>query len=894
VNPTHSNMTGTLATGSRNPVLSSRWSGNIAGTFYITVPQLAITEIMFHPQDAPAGNTNDADNYEYIELKNIGSNTINLVGFRFTNGIDFTFTTNSAVTTLAPGQYVLLVKSISAFTNRYGAANLSRVAGEFGGNLDNGGERLTLVGSVLEPILDFTYSDSWYPLTDGNGFSLVLADENTNGTNYSNSTNWHVSNSENGSPAVVDPGPRSLPQIVISEALTHTDLPQLDTIELQNLTATNVDVSGWFLSDDFDTPKKYVIRPGTIIPPGGFVTFVESNAVNSGFNQGVNKFALSSEGDQLYVFSGDATNLTGWAHGFSFGAAQNGVTFIRYVDSQTNEHFVASEANTLGASNSLPHVGPIVISEVHYHPPENFDGFNYLDNTLDEFVELHNISGVPVNLYDTNNNTWKVSKGADFLFPTNVTVPSNGYIILVNFTPGTNAAQDTAFRTKFNVPGAAPLYGPLSGKLDNSEEAVKLSRPDNPNTNTLEVPYIEVDRVHYHDAAPWAPGADGFGASLQRVVETAFGNDPTNWVAAVPRGGSSLSAGAPPTITQQPVGGILIEGTSTNLTVVATGLAPLRYQWRVNGTTIANATNSSLLLSNAAPSASGDYSVGVFGADGAITVSDTATITVRPRPRITLQPVSQSGPPGTNVTFTVAATGEGTIRYQWRLYGTNLPDATNVFYSITNAQVLQHAGNYDVVVTDNIGTVTSQVASFIVLAKPVITSMPSPTTVVQGGTAVFSIAAGPIHPSLPLSYRWIFVGALGAATNVSNNVIYVFNCQTNGSLRVQINNPAGVTNITSGITLTVLPDSNNDGVPDDAPTYLHLETPRFVNGTNVVLQFNAASNRVYQLHSRDALDPSAGWSNLASFPAVSNVNRVVLFTNNASGSNRRFYRLINP
>ena len=124
-------------------------------------------------------------------------------------------------------------------------------------------------------------------------------------------------------------------------------------------------------------------------------------------------------------------------------------------------------------------------------------------------------------------------------------------------------------------------------------------------------------------------------------------------------------------------------------------------------------------------------------------------------------------------------------------------------------------------------------------------------------------------------------------------MIYVSNCQTNGSLRIQINNAAGTTNVTSGITLTVLPDVNGDGIPDDAPTYLHLEQPHMVNGTNVVLQFNAASNRVYQIHSRNAFDPGANWSNIFSLTSATS-NRVIMVTNSVPGVDRRFYRLVNP
>src|SRR6185503_5346912 len=61
-------------------------------------------------------------------------------------------------------------------------------------------------------------------------------------------------------------------------------------------------------------------------------------------------------------------------------------------------------------------------------------------------------------------------------------------------------------------------------------------------------PYVLVEQVHYFDAAPWSPSADGTGAALQRVSLSGFGNDPTNWTAAIPNfggGGDTDGDGMP-------------------------------------------------------------------------------------------------------------------------------------------------------------------------------------------------------------------------------------------------------------------------------------------------------------------------------------------------------------
>ena len=150
---------------------------------------------------------------------------------------------------------------------------------------------------------------------------------------------------------------------MVNEVLTHTDLPQKDAIELFNPTASPVDISGWYITDDPGTPKKYRIPTPTTIAAGAYISFNEDN-----FNPtpGVPpSFAFTSMGDEAYIFSANAAGeLTAYHHGYSFDAAANGVSFGRYIDSQGGEQFVAMAALTLNAANSAPKVGPVVISEM--------------------------------------------------------------------------------------------------------------------------------------------------------------------------------------------------------------------------------------------------------------------------------------------------------------------------------------------------------------------------------------------------------------------------------------------------------------------------------------------------------------------------------------------------
>lgn len=531
-NPTHQNLTG-----ANNPPISSPWSGAAVDTFYLTIPPLRVTELMYNPPPAPAGNTNDSGNYEFIELRNISGASLNLQGFRLSGGIDFVFPSLA----LPAGQQVVVVKNLAAFQSRYGTGPL--VAGVYTNNLANSTDQVVLRGPMLEPILDFEYFDTWYPTTDGEGFSLVIVNPNAATDTWSLKESWRPSSALNGSPGVADPAPPNLPGIVITETLTHTDPPLLDTIELFNPTAGLVNLTGWFLTDDPHKPKKYRIPTDSFISPGGYLTFNANQ-----FGAGAQGFSFSSTGEQVYLFSGDAnTNLTGYAHGFDFGAAPNAISFGRYVNSQGAEQFVLQRQNTLGAKNAYPRIGPVVMTEIMYHPPDLAGG---VDDNLNEFIELQNTASTNVPLYDVNapTNTWRLRGAVDFDFPANVVLSPGARLLVVAFDPAIYTTLKSSFVAKYSVPTNVPIFGPWSGKLDNSEELIQLQRPDNPNvtpTNTF-VPYYLVEKVAYADVAPWPVSADGAGASLQRIDPTLFGNDPINWQAALPTAGQVNPSGPSP------------------------------------------------------------------------------------------------------------------------------------------------------------------------------------------------------------------------------------------------------------------------------------------------------------------------------------------------------------
>lgn len=531
-NLSHRNLTG-----SGNPPLSSTWSGPVSATFVAIPPTLVITKIMYHPPP-PSGGTNDNDSFEYLELMNVGAADLDLNGFRLTQGVEFQF----PKMTLAAGQRVVVVKDEAAFRSRYGDS--ARIAGTYTGQLDNAGERLVLTGPLEEPVLDFSYQNTWYPVTDGLGFALVIADEPAAPGAWGSPVSWRPSGTINGTPGMADPAPPVFPKVLVNEVLTHPTAAQVDAIELYNAADTPANIGGWLLTDDFNAPTKYRVPPGTVIPARGFhvVTGAEIDPA------GPEGFSLSSQGEDVYLFSADAvTNLTGYVHGLHFGAAEQGVSFGRQVTSTGAEHGVAQARVTLGGVNEGPLVGPVVVNEIMFNPRPVYLANN---NTRDEFIELRNLSTQETPLYhpDQPTDTWHLRGGVEYAFPANATLPPQGYLLVVGFDPLTRPGDLAAFRAAYRLAASVPIFGPWSGQLDNRGEEIKLLKPTfslaPDRTNPGPALYVVVDEVDYANAAPWPTNASATGNSLQRILSAGYGNDPINWQAATPTPGALNPGGA--------------------------------------------------------------------------------------------------------------------------------------------------------------------------------------------------------------------------------------------------------------------------------------------------------------------------------------------------------------
>ena len=155
---------------------------------------LRITEIHYNPQGS--GDS------EFIELRNIGSEPLDIGGVAFTDGVAFTFPDE---TLLSPGEFIVVVRDRAAFEQVYGQG--LPVAGAFeSGGLSNGGELIELRDRAGIVVHEFSYDDSWVIESDGGGASLNVVDDGATPGQWDNSSQWRASSAINGTPGTADPG----------------------------------------------------------------------------------------------------------------------------------------------------------------------------------------------------------------------------------------------------------------------------------------------------------------------------------------------------------------------------------------------------------------------------------------------------------------------------------------------------------------------------------------------------------------------------------------------------------------------------------------------------------------------------------------------------------------
>ena len=156
---------------------------------------LLVTELMYMPAKPEEGSAFTDKDYEFIELFNNSDNLYYPEGQSVTGGVDFVFAPGSKP--IEPRSYVLIVKNLEAFAERY-ETNDMYIAGTFDGSISNDGERFFLSN------YNFNFSGFWFEDARGFGPSIVAVRYDLDYSDYSTKLGWRLSGEPYGSPGRED------------------------------------------------------------------------------------------------------------------------------------------------------------------------------------------------------------------------------------------------------------------------------------------------------------------------------------------------------------------------------------------------------------------------------------------------------------------------------------------------------------------------------------------------------------------------------------------------------------------------------------------------------------------------------------------------------------------
>ncbi|MEJ6560087.1 MAG: lamin tail domain-containing protein [Akkermansiaceae bacterium] len=424
---------------------------------------VSISEIHYHPAQRLDGRE-----LEFIELYNSHPWPQDISGWRISGDVSYTFPEGSSL----PAKDYLVVARIPGDVEwAYGVTD---VAGPWENNLPNTGGRIRLrkLSDAIIQEVNYDDGDPWPLSADGAGHSLVLARPSFG---EDDERAWEASHSIGGSPGVVDPVPsEDLDHVFVSAALSNSDAPLEDYLELHNAAPFAVDLSGCFLSDARDTLLLFTIPTGVSIPAGGTLRYTESQL----------GFSLSSTGDAIYLTNPTQTQV---------------LDAVALPAAPTDTPFSRKRGDAPLQKDSAPSV---VINEIMFHPPT--------DEDADEWIEIHNPGA-----FAKDVGGWAFTDGVDFSFPLGTQIPAGGYLVVTN--------DRTRFLSNHPSVAGSLVIGDFVGSLSDSGERVAISSPDGLGG------FIPQDVVDFSDSNRYHRFADGRGATLERLDSGGDSNAASNW-----------------------------------------------------------------------------------------------------------------------------------------------------------------------------------------------------------------------------------------------------------------------------------------------------------------------------------------------------------------------------
>lgn len=538
---------------------STTWSPPITlvflvNEFFAVAGDIAVTEVNYHPLGSTTAESAaipgiTSSDFEFLELQNIGNRTVNTFELSFADTKPFRNFKLSA-RSLAPGDRALIVKNRAAFTLRYGSGQDAKIIGEWiDGSLDDSGETIQLTARDGSTIQTYAYNDGgdWPGRADGKGSTLEYKGSTFADVDFVDPLKWRSSSEIHGTPGTAGSGPDT--RIVINEVLSNTQLPYVDSIELRNVSASAVSVGRWYLSnvqdpESVDSFKQFAIPNGTSISASAYLVFDETNFnPNGAWNPtpgtpAATEFSLDGNHDaEVWLIEADATGKPlKFVDHLEFGPARlneswglwpDGVGSLYPMKQRTlvNEASGTSPKAKLGAPNSGPRVGPLVLREIHHTPTGG--------NTDLEFVEIHNPTGATVSL-----DGWRLRGAVDFDFGPTHSIAAGQVLVVVPFA-STNTTKANAFRLAYGITAAVPLIGPWStdDHLASADHCILYRAESSPPSEPGYHPLTIEDEATYASSSGGWPNTTG-GLSLNRRGTTTWGDASASWKGDIPSPGN--------------------------------------------------------------------------------------------------------------------------------------------------------------------------------------------------------------------------------------------------------------------------------------------------------------------------------------------------------------------
>jgi len=470
----------------------STWSAMCPVSFYVNqqYQDLVINEIHYNPNDlVNPPDTTSGKNFEFIEIKNCGSQPIDLFDMYFEKGLRFKFTEHLII---QANDFIVLAEDEFWFQQKYGFAPDAT----YKGKLDNGGENLWLVNPIGQIADSLRYNDKepWPGTADKGYFSLALKDcslDNAIGTYWSIQSVFTTPRAEN---FFTDFGVHGYSGLMINEIHYNPQdsiIPgttdtikgrKFEFIELKNISNVTIDLSGTF----FSRGVEYEFVAGAQILPGAFIVLAEDKSSfqdRYGF-PAFDKYdgQLDNGGETIWLSNSSGVLLDAVTYDDSFpwtSQADGGIDdySLALIDGtvnndiylnwrvQCNSLWTPGQENDNGCFTGLDYNG-LVVTEFHYAPSQ---GNNH------EFLELYNSSNILMQLEEV-----RISNAVTYKFGNHLFAPGQ-YLIL--------ARDSSLFQNSY---GIAP-HGQYVGGLSSNGETILIKDLFN----------VTIDSVKYNVTGPW-------------------------------------------------------------------------------------------------------------------------------------------------------------------------------------------------------------------------------------------------------------------------------------------------------------------------------------------------------------------------------------------------------